>query len=187
MSIDPEKAVSGILLDGAEVPLSPPTNAVLYTAQELSEEDQAQARKNIGAAQLDENGKVPEKQLPESPKAVLYKEQELTEEEKTQARDNIGAFSKGGGVVNGSFSVDTGQEVSVGLIPSGAKARIRGQKDTSTYSDVVFDQEKLSYERTVDGELSSAEIYGEHNQPYQELVPTQTTPTKEKSICWHYE
>ena len=40
-------------------------NAVLYTPQELTEEEKKQARDNIDSASLDENGKVPFSQLPE--------------------------------------------------------------------------------------------------------------------------
>lgn len=40
-------------------------NAVLYAPQELTKEEKLQARENINAASLDENGKVPLEQLPD--------------------------------------------------------------------------------------------------------------------------
>lgn len=54
-------------------------NAVLYTAQTLTEEQKAQARENIGAGTGSDEG------------AVRYDaEQALTDEQKAQARENIG-------------------------------------------------------------------------------------------------
>ena len=40
-------------------------NAVLFTPQELTEEEKKQVRNNINSASLDENGKVPFSQLPD--------------------------------------------------------------------------------------------------------------------------
>ena len=56
-------------------------DAVKYTEQELTSEQQAQARENIGAAASDD--------IPTD--AVKYTAQSLTAEQKTQARENIGA------------------------------------------------------------------------------------------------
>ena len=58
--------------------------AVLYTAQNLTPEQKAQARANIGAAGLDDNGEP-------VGAAVLFTEQTLTDAQKSQARENIGA------------------------------------------------------------------------------------------------
>lgn len=52
-------------------------NAVLYTEQNLTDEQKAQARENIGAAAIGGEN------------AVLYTEQDLTLEQKNQARKNI--------------------------------------------------------------------------------------------------
>lgn len=61
------------------------TNAVLYTEQTLNEKEQAQARKNIGAAA--------ENQIPTG--AVLYSQQQnLTGDQQAQARTNIGVPKK---------------------------------------------------------------------------------------------
>lgn len=58
------------------------TDAVLYSEQALNEKEQAQARKNIGAAA--------ENQIPTG--AVLYSQQQnLTGDQQAQARTNIGA------------------------------------------------------------------------------------------------
>lgn len=57
-------------------------NAVLYTEQNLTDEQKAQARENIGAAAIGEGGGSSEN-------AVLYTEQNLTLEQKNQARKNI--------------------------------------------------------------------------------------------------
>jgi surface protein len=56
-------------------------DAVKYTEQELTDEQQAQARENIGAAASDD--------IPTD--AVKYTAQTLTDAQKTQARTNIGA------------------------------------------------------------------------------------------------
>ncbi len=58
--------------------------AVLYTPQELSEEQKAQARENIGIVEKEDSNEF----------AVLYTEQSLTEEQKAQARENIGIVEK---------------------------------------------------------------------------------------------
>ena len=58
-----------------------PTDAVKYTEQSLTSEQQAQARENIGAAASDD--------IPTD--AVKYTAQTLTDAQKTQARTNIGA------------------------------------------------------------------------------------------------
>jgi hypothetical protein len=60
-------------------------NSVQTIEQDLSEEEKAMARENIGAASVDEIG---------SGDAVLFSEQTLTNEQKTQARANVGAASK---------------------------------------------------------------------------------------------
>ena len=61
------------------------TNAVLYSEQALNEKEQAQARKNIGAAA--------ENQIPTG--AVLYSQQQnLTGDQQAQARTNIGVPNK---------------------------------------------------------------------------------------------
>lgn len=84
-------------------------DAVLYTEQNLTEEQKAQARENIG---IDGNGKsayqyacdggytgteeeFAEKLASEggSPDAVLYTPQNLAEEQKAQVRENIGVVS----------------------------------------------------------------------------------------------
>ena len=56
-------------------------DAVKYTEQDLTAEQQAQARENIGAAASDD--------IPTD--AVKYTAQTLTDAQKTQARTNIGA------------------------------------------------------------------------------------------------
>lgn len=63
-------------------------NAVLYTPQELTSEQQEQARKNIGVNDGGSGGGSVEG-------AVLYTAQNLTEEQREQARKNIGAMSEG--------------------------------------------------------------------------------------------
>lgn len=60
-------------------------NSVQTIEQDLSEEEKAMARENIGAASVDEIG---------SGDAVLFSEQTLTNEQKNQARANVGAASK---------------------------------------------------------------------------------------------
>ena len=61
------------------------TDAVLYSEQALNEKEQAQARKNIGAAA--------ENQIPTG--AVLYSQQQnLTGDQQSQARTNIGVPNK---------------------------------------------------------------------------------------------
>lgn len=61
------------------VPMSSP-DAVKFTSQNLTTEQKAQARQNIGAASSDNEG------------AVQYEPQQLTEAQKAQARQNIGAL-----------------------------------------------------------------------------------------------
>lgn len=62
-------------------------------AQDMTEEQQLQARKNIGAGTSDFSGSYKDlKDKPEIPTApVQYVEQALTKDQKTQARQNIGA------------------------------------------------------------------------------------------------
>lgn len=67
-----EKAINAICDGGAD-------NAITYDEQNLTEEQQAQARQNIGAANDLE--------------VVKYIAQEVTEEQKAQARENIGIES----------------------------------------------------------------------------------------------
>lgn len=77
-------------------------NAVLFTAQNLTEAQKAQARDNIGAGMVntvngvapDKNGNVEVSGTGGSADAVLYTEQTLADEQKAQARENIGAASQ---------------------------------------------------------------------------------------------
>ena len=85
-------------------------SSVKVTVQELTEEQQEQARRNIGAVSEEDvqtfvksvNGEAPDENgnveitIPESPgepvgSAVLYEPQELTAQQQEQARENIGA------------------------------------------------------------------------------------------------
>lgn len=61
---------------------------VLVKSGNLTEEEKAQARKNIGASAVGEGGGSVEG-------AVLYTEQELTWQQQEQARTNIGAMKEG--------------------------------------------------------------------------------------------
>lgn len=61
-----------------KTPIETEIDAVLYTAQSLTDAQKAQARNNIGAGKSE---------------SVLYTSQTLTDEQKTQARQNIGASS----------------------------------------------------------------------------------------------
>ena len=63
-------------------------DVVLYTPQSLSDSQKAQARANIGAAEIGSGGGYSEG-------AVLYTKQTLTDEQKAQARLNIGAVDSG--------------------------------------------------------------------------------------------
>lgn len=70
------KKVGATVFD--KTPIEVETDAVLYTAQTLTDAQKLQARTNIGATGSD---------------AVLYTQQSLTNSQKTQARENIGAIS----------------------------------------------------------------------------------------------
>jgi len=65
------------------------SDAVLYTPQSLSAEQQSQARTNIGAVGATTSGTTPD--LTYINYAVLYTPQSLSAEQQTQARTNIGA------------------------------------------------------------------------------------------------
>ena len=65
---------------------------VLVRATELTEEQKAQARANIGAASVDDIGTGGGGGNVTVANAVLYTEQDLTEEQQAQARVNIGAI-----------------------------------------------------------------------------------------------
>ena len=82
--IDADFGVLSVVNEGEVNPM----DAVLYTKQNLTDEQKAQARENIGAAKQGEYGTVG------SSDAVLYTAQTLTESQKTQARENIGVASK---------------------------------------------------------------------------------------------
>lgn len=67
------------------------SDAVLYTPQSLSAEQQTQARTNIGAVGATTSGTTPD--LTYINYAVLYSPQTLTSEQQAQARENINALS----------------------------------------------------------------------------------------------
>lgn len=64
-------------------------NAVQYIEQELTDEERAQARENIGACSAEDAGSM--SQEPDLDNSVKYVVQSLDESQKSQARQNIGA------------------------------------------------------------------------------------------------
>lgn len=104
------------------------TDAVLYSEQALNEKEQAQARKNIGAAA--------ENQIPTG--AVLYSQQQnLTGDQQAQARTNIGVPNKVSELENDAHYI-TESQVPIAL-PQKTGAIQSGVLPTSGWS--TFDKE----------------------------------------------
>ena len=104
------------------------TDAVLYSEQALNEKEQAQARKNIGAAA--------ENQIPTG--AVLYSQQQnLTGDQQAQARTNIGVPNKVSELENDAHYI-TESQVPIAL-PQKTRAIQSGVLPTSGWS--TFDKE----------------------------------------------
>lgn len=115
-------------------------NAVLYVEQELTEEQQEQARENVGAASATDVEAIDERltNIEENGAggsvdgAVLYTPQTLTPEQQAQARENIGAGTAGDATLfweSGTFNVNDGS-------PSNSTTRIRTTDYIPAFSSV---------------------------------------------------
>lgn len=93
--------------------------AVLYTPQELTDEQQTQARANIGAASADDVSQL-------SKEIVTHTTQTLTDEQQAQARQNVGALGVsdfGTAKAGRGLYVGKDGQITTDPIPSEAKLR----------------------------------------------------------------
>ena len=122
-------------------------NAVQYIEQELTDEEQAQARENIGACSAED---APGSAEPSGDTSVKYTVQNLTSAQKAQARTNIGA---GTSSFSGRYEdlQDKPQQVSLSQnIVADKSATGKAYSCKATYDDV---HPAMAYAQPVGGML----------------------------------
>ena len=124
-------------------------NAVLYTPQELTEEDKAQARSNLSVPSLDENGKILSSQLPDD----IGVDVDLSDYY-TKTETDASLFGKAD-LVDGKIPVEQIPEGIVDL--SGYYTKTEINEEINSVSE-TFNVELLKKADLIDGKIPTSQL-----------------------------